>query len=125
MTVIHPDVKSTLLYADTVHSHLLGHIEKMKATASERLSEGRDIAVKVDMHGQLVDLWLKPGILDRKNATEIAREVTRLAAAAGEEIAERIAHLYRAAHDFPDFDTVMAEDENNPDADPEMGFRPR
>ena len=30
------------------------------------------------MNGQLQDLWLKPGILDRKTAAEIAKEITRL-----------------------------------------------
>lgn len=125
MTVIHPDVRNTLLYADTVHDHLLGHIEKMKSVLAERLSEERDIAVKVDMNGQLVDLWLKPGILDRKTAAEIAKEITRLVTTAGQETAEQIAALYQAAHDLPDFDTVIAEHENDPDADPETGLQPR
>jgi hypothetical protein len=108
MTVIHPDVKNALLYADTVHDHLLSHIEKMKATVAECLSEDSDIAVKVDMNGQIVDLWLKPGILDRKAAAEIAKEITRLVTAAGHETAKQIASLYLAAHDLPDFDTAIS-----------------
>ena len=93
MAVIHPDVKNTLAYADTVYDHLLRHIEKMKGIAAERLSEDKDIAVKVDMNGQLQDLWLKPGILDRKTAAEIAKEITRLVTTAGQETADQIAAI--------------------------------
>ncbi|KAA1250704.1 hypothetical protein F0Q45_08400 [Mycobacterium simiae] len=125
MAVIHPDVKNTLHYADTVYDHLLSHIEKMKATAAERISEDRDIAVKVDMNGQLVDLWLKPGILDRKPAAEIAKDITRLVTTTGHEIAEQIAEIFRAAHDLPDFDTVIAEYENNAGADTRTPPPPR
>jgi hypothetical protein len=109
MVLIHPDVKNTLLYADTVHDHLMSHIDKIKALISEGLSEERDIAVKVDMNGQLVDLWLKPGILDRKPAADIAREITRLVTTAGQEVATQVAQLFAAAHQLPDFDSVVAE----------------
>lgn len=115
MTVIHPDVRNTLLYADAVYDQLLAHIEEMKGVLAERLSEDRDIAVKVDMNGQLVDLWLKPGILDRKSAAEIAKEITRLVTTAGQETAEQIAAIFQAAHDLPDFDEVIAA--NAPDED--------
>jgi hypothetical protein len=109
MVVIHPDVKNTLLYADTVHDHLMSYIDKMKALVSEGLSEERDIAVKVDMNGQLVDLWLKPGILDRKPAADIAREITRLVTTAGQESATQVAQLFTAAHQLPNFDAVVAK----------------
>lgn len=125
MAVIHPDVKNTLLYADSVHDHLLSHIEKMKGLIAERISEDKDIAVKVDMNGQLADLWLKPGILDRKPAADIAREITRLVTTAGQETAGQIADLFRAAHEFPDFDSVVAEHESRADADTETGLQPR
>jgi len=125
MAVIHPDVRNALLYADTVHDHLLSHIEKMKGLIAERISEDRDIAVKVDMKGQLADLWLKPGILDRKSAAEIAKEITRLVTSAGQETAEQIADLVRAAHDYPDMDTVVAEHQNSADADTETNPQPR
>jgi hypothetical protein len=108
VTVIHPDVRNTLLYADTVHDHLLSHIEKMRALTSERLSEDRYIAVKVDMNGQLIGLWLKPGVLDTKKPAEIAKEITRLVTAAGQESAAEINALFQAAHQLPDFDTVVA-----------------
>ncbi|WP_342314698.1 hypothetical protein LIX17_25995 (plasmid) [Mycobacterium avium subsp. hominissuis] len=125
MSVIHPDVKNTLLYADAVYDHQMGYIEKMRSVLGERLSEDKDIAVKVDMYGQLVDLWLKPGILDRKPAAEIAKEITRLVMTAGQETAEQMSALFQAAHDLPDFDTVIAEHENNAGADPETGPQPR
>ncbi|CAN7696326.1 hypothetical protein [Mycolicibacterium frederiksbergense] len=125
MAVIHPDVKNTLAYADTVYDHLLRHIEKMKGIAAERLSEDKDIAVKVDMNGQLQDLWLKPGILDRKTAAEIAKEITRLVTTAGQETAEQIAAIFQAAHDLPDFDEVVAQQENDPGAEPETARQPR
>jgi hypothetical protein len=113
MTVIHPDVKNTLLYADTVHDHLLNHIEKMKRIAAERVSEDRDIAVKVDMNVQILDLWLKPGILDNKTAAEIAKEITRLVTTAGQESADQVVALYHAAHELPDFATVVTAQESN------------
>lgn len=125
MAVIHPDVKNTLLYADTVYDHLLRHIEKMKGIAAERLSEDKDIAVKVDMNGQLQDLWLKPGILDSKTAAEIAKEITRLVTVAGQETAEQIASIFQAAHNLPDFDEVVAQQENDPSAEPEIARQPR
>lgn len=125
MAVIHPDVRNTLLYADTVHDHLLSTIEKMNGLAAEGMSEDKDIAVRVDMNGQLADLWLKPGILDRKTAAEIAKEITRLVTTAGQQNADRVAELFRAAHDLPDFDAVVAEHENRGDADTESGPHPR
>ena len=125
MAVIHPDVKNTLAYADTVYDHLLRHIEKMKGIAAERLSEDKDIAVKVDMNGQLQDLWLKPGILDRKTAAEIAKEITRLVTTAGQETAEQIAAIFQAAHDLPPFDDVVAQQESDPGAGPETSRHPR
>ncbi|WP_277243978.1 hypothetical protein [Mycolicibacterium obuense] len=108
MAVIHPDVRNTLLYADTVHDHLLSTIEKMRALAAEGISEDKDIAVKVDMNGQLAALWLKPGILDRKTAAEIAKEITRLVTTAGQQNSDQVAELFRAAHELPDFDAVVA-----------------
>jgi hypothetical protein len=125
MTVIHPDVKNALLYADTVQDHLLTHIEKMKAITTERVTEDHDIAVKVDMNGQIVDLWLKPGILDSKTAAEIAKEITRLVTAAGQESADQVVALYRAAHELPDVDTVVADQETDDAADPESAALPR
>lgn len=104
VTVIHPDVQDALAYADTVQDHLLGALDKMRALTRERLSEDRDIAVKVDMQGALVDLWFKPGILDRRSAKDIAREVTRLISAAGSESAAAVAELFRQAHQYPQFD---------------------
>ena len=125
MAVIHPDVRNTLLYADTVHDHLLSCIEKMRGLIAEGVSEDRDIAVKVDTNGQLADLWLKPGILDRKTAAEIAKEITRLVTTAGQQNAEQFAELVRQAHVYPDFDTVVAEHENRGNADPETSLQPR
>lgn len=110
---IHPDVRNTLTYADTVFDHLLSHIEKIRAVTTERVNEDRDIAVKVDASGQLIDLWLKPGILDKKTAAQIAKEITRLAAVAGSESTDQVAELRRAAHDAPTFAAVVAEQEKH------------
>lgn len=109
MTVIHPDVRDALNYADTVQDHLLGALDKMRSLTSERLSEDREIAVKVDASGQLVDLWFKPGLLDRRPAREIAREVTRLVTAAGADSAAAVAELFRKAHQYPTFEEFAAK----------------
>jgi len=112
VAAIHPDVRSTLAYADTVQDHMLTCLDKMRAVVSERLSDDRDIAVRVDMQGQLVELWLKPGILDRRLAKEIAREITRLVTAAGAESAGAVSELFRAAHEPPSFEEVQAIEKN-------------
>jgi hypothetical protein len=109
MTAIHPEVRDALAYTDTVQDHMLGALDKMKALTSERLSEDRDIAVKVDMQGQLIDLWFKPGTLDRRPAKDIAREVTRLVTAAGADSAAAVAELFRQAHRYPAFDEFAGE----------------
>ena len=108
MSVIHPDVRDALEYADTVQDHLLGALDKMRELTSERLSDDRTIAVKVDSAGQLVDLWFKPGLLDRRPARDIAREVTRLVAAAGAASAAAVADLFAQAHRYPSFEEFTA-----------------
>ncbi|MDQ1250855.1 MAG: hypothetical protein QG597_5235 [Actinomycetota bacterium] len=118
MTVIHPDVRDSLAYADTVQDHLLGALDKMRSLTSERLSEDREIAVKVDASGQLVDLWFKPGLLDRRSAREIAREVTRLVTAAGADSAAAVADLFRQAHQYPSFEEFAAKQKTaSPESD--------
>ncbi len=112
MAAIHPEVRDALDYTDTVQDHMLGALDKMRSLTSERLSEDRDIAVKVDMQGQLVDLWFKPGLLDRRPAKDIAREVTRLVTAAAAESAAAVSELFRQAHRFPGFDEFAAERKN-------------
>jgi hypothetical protein len=108
MAVIHPDVRNALDYADTVQDHLLGALDKMRTLTTERLSDDRAIAVKVDAGGQLVDLWLKPGLLDRRPARDIAREVTRLVTAAAAESATAVANLFSQAHRYPSYEEFAA-----------------
>lgn len=113
MVEIHPDVRNALLYADTVRDHLLSHIDQMRSASAERHSEDGEIAVKVDMTGQLTGLWFKPGLLDRKPADAIAKELTRLVSSAAKESAEHVARLFSGAHEYPTFTDVVAEYETS------------
>lgn len=113
-------------HIDAVSEHLGSHIEQAQSVTVTRTSEDGDVTVTVDGCGQLSDLWLQPGILDRKAAAEIATEITRLVTNAGQQIAEQMSALLQAAaHDLPEFDTVIAEQENNAGAGPETGPQPR
>lgn len=109
MSTIHPDVQNTLDYSDAVQESLLSYVDKMKGHRSERVSEDRDIAVKVDMSGQLDYLWLKPGLLDRKSPALIAKELTALVTGAAADSKEVIASLYQQAHQLPDMEEVVQE----------------
>jgi DNA-binding protein YbaB len=120
MTVIHPDVRDAMAYADTVQDHLLSALDKMRTLSTERLSEDRAIAVKVDAAGQLVDLWFKPGLLDRRPAKDIAREVTRLVTAAGADSAAAVADLFQQAHQYPSYDEFAAK-QKTASPDPDLG----
>lgn len=116
MTVIHPEVRDALTYADTIQDHLLAALDRMRSLTSERLSEDREIAVRVDAAGQLVDLWFKPGLLDRRSARDIAREVTRLVTAAGADSVAAVDELFRQAHQYPSFEEFAATQKTAPPA---------
>ena len=119
---IHPDVINTFKWVDAVQDKRLSRLDQMLAHTSEGISEDRDIAVKVDMNGQLADLWLKPGLLDRKSAAVIAKEITQLVAAAARESVETVARLFREGDEPPTFEEVLAEsDAASPPG--EGGFR--
>lgn len=108
-----------------VSEHLRGHVAQMESVSATRTSENGDITVKVDMNGQIQDLWLEPGILDRTTAAEIAEQITGLVSTAGQQTAEQVARIFQAAHEFPDVDTMLATRENPPGAEPETAPQPR
>lgn len=116
MVEMHPDTRNALAYSDSVENHFLTYLDKMRALTTKRISKDRDIAVKVDCKGELVELWFKPGILDRKTAKVIASELTRLITAATSESAEAIAELFAAAHRYPSFEDVVADEEKKASA---------
>ncbi|MCV7200175.1 hypothetical protein [Mycobacterium angelicum] len=95
MSSVHPEVQKAMDFADQVSERLMASLDEMRTYTAERLSEDREIAVKVDMNGELVDLWLKPGVLDRKSAAAIAKEISRLVAATNEDAAAAVARLYQ------------------------------
>lgn len=102
--VIHPEVQRALDRADALTERLYSYRDKMSAITGERMSKDADIAIKVDLTGQLTDLWLKPGVLDTKSPASIAQEITELLAEVGKEVADRASELYRQAHDIADID---------------------
>lgn len=93
-----------LAYIDVVQDHLLTHIDKVKGYTAQKLSATGDIAVKLDLSGQLVDLWMKPATLDRRIAADIAKEITALITAARQEAAAAAAEIFGQADDLPALD---------------------
>jgi hypothetical protein len=108
MNAVDPDVRAALAYADAVQDRLSSVLDEMRSLTTERLSKDREIAVKVDANGQLVDLWFKPGVLDRRSAKDIARELTRLVIACAAASADATGELVRQAHNLPTFDEFKA-----------------
>lgn len=105
MSSINPEVQKALDFADEVSDRLMASLDEMRTYTADRLSEDGEIAVKVDMNSQLVDLWLRPGVLDRKSAAVIAKDISRLVAAAGHDAAAAVARLYDPSADEPVTDT--------------------
>lgn len=99
MSSVNPEVQKALDFADKVSDRLMASLDEMRTYTADRLSEDGEIAVKVDMNGQLVDLWLKPGVLDRKSAAAIAKDISRLVATAGQDAAAEAARLYQETAD--------------------------
>lgn len=99
---VHPDVLAVLEESDRLTERLLTAIDRMRSLQAEKLSKDQDIAVKVDMSGQLVELWFKPGILDRKDPAVIAKEVTALAFAAAQDAAAGVDQIFRESRDAAD-----------------------
>ncbi|MGV0743874.1 hypothetical protein [Mycolicibacterium sp. XJ870] len=116
--VIHPDVQRALDYADALKERLYTYRDKMTALTGERVSKDGDIAVKVDLSGQLIDLWLKPGLLDNKSPAAIAREITEMVTEVGADVAGQVGELYREAHDIADIDTLVGPARAISDAGP-------
>ncbi|GAB7144974.1 MULTISPECIES: hypothetical protein [Mycobacterium] len=111
MSSVNPEVQQALDFADKLSDRLMSSLDQMRTYTAERVSKDREIAVKVDMNGELVDLWLKPGVLDRKTAAAIAKDISRLAAAASEEAAAEVLRLYRESDVLTD-QTADAREES-------------
>ncbi len=116
--MVHPDVRNAIDYNDAAQDRLHGHLDRMRALTVERVSRDRDIAVKVDVHGQLVDLWFKPGLLDRKPAAEIAKEITRLVTTANRDGAAALDEIVTSAYRAPTY-TEFLRDRQQPTDAPE------
>jgi hypothetical protein len=101
-SAIHPDVEHALAESGALIERLLDAVDKMRSLTAERLSKDGDIAVKADMSGQLIDLWFKPGLLDRKDPRAIAKEVTALAVAAAQAAAAEVDQIFRDSRDSDD-----------------------
>ncbi|GAB3030252.1 hypothetical protein [Mycobacterium bourgelatii] len=110
MSSVDPEVQRALDFADELSDRLMSALDQIRAYTAERLSKDEDIAVKVDMNGQLVDLWLKPGVLDRKSAAMIAKEISQLTVAAGEDAAAEVARLYNQCVEIVDGKTADADE---------------
>lgn len=50
------------------------------------INEDGDIAIRVDKHGTLADVWLKPGVADTKSPRTLAFELNRLLAQAVDDV---------------------------------------
>ncbi|WP_157517357.1 YbaB/EbfC family nucleoid-associated protein [Mycobacterium sp. MS1601] len=97
------------LHLEEVAQHLHKSVVQMKTIAVEQSSADGEVAVKVDLSGQLIDLRLEPGILARRTAAEIAGEVTRLVTTAGQEAAKQAEDVFRRASQIPEFEPVATK----------------
>ena len=57
--------------------------------------------------------------------SQARNKYTYFASVAKKEGYEQIAAIFQAAHDLPDFDEVVAQQENDPGAEPETARQPR
>lgn len=96
-SVIHPEVTQTLESADSRKNYLLDVMDQMRAHTVQRKSEDGDIAVRVNMNGELTDLWFKRGLMERKDPETVAREVTVLAAAASKDAVAAVHEMFTTA----------------------------
>ncbi|SHU71281.1 Uncharacterised protein [Mycobacteroides abscessus subsp. abscessus] len=96
--VIHPDVQEALGEAEQAKEHMHNSMDKIRAHTSERVNKDKDIAVKVGTYGNLVKVWLKPGVLERKKPNQIAKEITGLVTDAADEASTTTTAWYREAH---------------------------
>lgn len=99
----------TKLHLEEVAQHLHKSVVQMKSIVVEQSSVDGEVAVKVDLCGQLIDLRLEPGLLARKSAAEIAEEVTRLVTTAGQEAAKQAEDVFRRASRIPEFEPVATK----------------
>ncbi|WP_457181132.1 hypothetical protein [Mycobacteroides abscessus] len=99
--VIHDDVREVLDEADQTKERLHDSMDKIRGYTGERLNKDKDIAVKVGTYGNLVKVWLKPGVLERKKPAQIAKEITSLVTDAAGEAAATTSAWYREAHQLP------------------------
>lgn len=96
--VIHPDVREVLDEAERAKERMHDSMDKIRAHTSERVNKDKDIAVKVGTFGNLVKVWLKPGVLERKKPAQIAKEITGLVTDAAEEASTTTTAWYRQSH---------------------------
>lgn len=99
--IIHDDVSEVLAEADQSNERLHDARDKIRAYSGERVNKDRDIAIKVGPFGNLVKVWLKPGLLERKKPAQIAKEITGLVTDAGDEASATTTAWYREAHQLP------------------------
>lgn len=97
------------LHLEEVAQHLRNSVVQMESIAVEQSSADGEIAVKVDLCGQLIDLRLEPGILARRTAAEIAGEITRLVTTAGQEATKQAEDVLRGASRIPEFEPVATK----------------
>ncbi|KXO94302.1 hypothetical protein AXK61_23795 [Tsukamurella pseudospumae] len=79
---VHPVVQRTLDIADAGRDRIGEVCEGAEAARHGTANKDGDIAVQVNFRGELVDLWLKPGVLDVKRPGRIATEIAALIAEA-------------------------------------------
>ncbi|MEX7470631.1 YbaB/EbfC family nucleoid-associated protein [Mycobacterium adipatum] len=99
----------TKLHLEEVAQHLHESVVQMNSIVVEQSSADGEVAVKVGLCGQLIDLRLEPGILARKSAAAIAGEVTRLVTAAGQEAAKQAEDVFRRASQIPEFEPLATK----------------
>lgn len=99
MIEVHPVVRRTLDIIDAaseVEQSALDEVDRLRIGV---VSTDGDLALTVDAHGMISDVWLRPGVLDAKKPHAIAHELTELSAAATERAYAQTKHLMDACTD--------------------------
>ncbi|SLH38986.1 hypothetical protein [Mycobacteroides abscessus] len=97
----HPDVDKALNRANETVERCYDGKDKIAAYIGVSLSKDKDIAIKVGSYGQLVEVWLKPGLLHSKPIKQIEKEFNELLGKASVEASVATTKLFNEAKQDP------------------------
>ena len=98
---IHPVVQRTLDLTDIGIESMRSTRETVDSIEVNLLSPTRDLAVRVSATGEVLDIWIKPGLLDQKSTDDIARQLSKLLDSSATQSVAILSDAYEAlTHDL-------------------------